>query len=152
MRVDNGRLKAFVSQELLNVPERCAAPEQVSRATVAEGVNGRREFGGCGVILDDFPDLRIRQTLAGERKPERRRVGDDALFPASPLSPIEAVHYFHSRSGDVFFYPTRSVFRQRRYSFASAFAFADSQGSPVEVADVQLKEFAVPDAGRVESF
>ena len=152
MRVDNGRLKAFVSEQLLNVPQTRAAPEQMSSAAMAKGVNRRREFGGFGVILDDFPDLRIRQTLAGERKPERSRVGDDSFLTAFAFAPIDAVHQLDSRSGNVFFDPLGSIFRQRHDAPFPTFAFADLQSSPVEVPDVQLEKFAVSDADGVKRF
>ncbi len=88
MRVDNGRLKAFVSEQFLNVPQTRAVPEQMRRAAMAESMNGRVEFRSFGIDFHSPPDLRIRQTLAGHRKPERGRVADDALFPAFAFAPI----------------------------------------------------------------
>ncbi len=48
-----------MSQEFLNVPQTRAAPEQMRRAAMAEGVNRSNEFRSFGVILNDAPDLRI---------------------------------------------------------------------------------------------
>ena len=134
MRVDLRGFKALMSEQFLNVPQRCAASEQVSGAAVPEGVNRRIESGGFGVDFNDLPDSRIAETLAVRRKPERGRIGDDAFLAAFALSVIHAVHQFDSRSGDVFFDPIGSVFRERHDAPASTFAFADLQSSPVEVA------------------